>query len=345
MSKKWSKTGDIYYLGEVSTQVDKLDKGIYKLDLDKHENFFLTRTKGSFSFPYKIYGKETDFIKRVSLSYENTKGNFGVLLNGIKGTGKTVTAELICNELNLPVIIVSKKFKDLNSYLNDLVEDVIIFFDEYEKIYNDYNDDILTVMDGVLSNQYRKVFLLTTNSIRVNDNLLQRPSRIRYVKTFKDLEISVIEEIIDDKLLDITFRKEIIDFISKLEIITIDIVKSIIDEVNIHNELPESFKHIFNIKSLDSFRNVYELELDGSNFKETLINTKVKIIPVDITADEIGNDFRVGNRYMGEIESILSDDIFIVTNEIDDDDDEVIRKTYRVENYSDVNKLFKKYAF
>jgi len=57
---------------------------------------------------------------------------------------------------------------------------VIIFVDEYEKVFRsdgDYDGStgILTLMDGALSSEYRRLFLFTTNTLSVNSNLLQRP--------------------------------------------------------------------------------------------------------------------------------------------------------------------------
>ena len=60
---------------------------------------------------------------------------------------------------------------------------------------------MLSIMDGATNSEHRRVFLLTTNSLYINDNLLQRPGRIRYLKTFKDLTPEIIEEIVDDFLI------------------------------------------------------------------------------------------------------------------------------------------------
>ena len=59
--------------------------------------------------------------------------------------------------------------------------DCIFFFDEYEK---EFRESVLSFMDGVRNSQYRKIFLLTTNELEINNNLLGRPSRIRYVRSF-----------------------------------------------------------------------------------------------------------------------------------------------------------------
>lgn len=104
---------------------------------------------------------------------------------------KTVTAKELCNRLQLPVILVQSMGVDTNSklikYLSTSIDfDCIFFFDEYEKEFKS-SSDVLSFMDGTYNSIYRKVFLLTTNELNVDPNLLGRPSRIRYKKSFSNL--------------------------------------------------------------------------------------------------------------------------------------------------------------
>ena len=135
------------------------------------------------------------------------------------------------------------------NYLSTFQQDFVVLIDEYEKIYDTKNaDSLLSLMDGALKGNSRKVFLLTTNEMSVNTYLLQRPGRIRYVKKFTDMTKEVIEEVLDDTLIYPEFKEDCIDVISKMSIITIDLAKSVAGEVNIHNESPKEFIDIFNIK-------------------------------------------------------------------------------------------------
>lgn len=149
--------------------------------------YYLNRLGDSFVFNYKLYGINNKFIDHFIKTYNNTTGNLGVLFNGIKGTGKTVTAEELCNRIGLPVIIVKscKEVDDMLKFLATQINfDCIFFFDEYEKEFRE-SSSVLSFMDGV--SQYRKIFLLTTNELEINNNLLGRPSRIRYVRSFGNL--------------------------------------------------------------------------------------------------------------------------------------------------------------
>jgi hypothetical protein len=320
MKSVWSKSGNSYRLDEVSHQSQTLPVGIYRLEFNSTFNFFyLDHVQEQFEFPYKIYGVETDFINRVKKSWENTTGNMGVLLNGLKGTGKTVTAELICNTLAMPVILVQKHYEGLVSFLNSIQQDVIIFIDEYEKIYNKYDNALLSVMDGAFRTGSRKVFLLTTNDLSIEKNMLQRPSRIRYIKTYTDLTLDVIMEVVDDKLIYPSLRDKTIKMISELPIITMDLVKAVVEEVNIHNEDPAFFKDIFNVQGdQNDIYNVFILNEDGS---KTEYQKNSVVHPHYFSAYEEGESLYINKRYVGVIEKFINKSQLLVSMETEDNDD------------------------
>lgn len=337
MQNQWTYSANNYFLREVSQNLETLPVAVYKLEESMTQGVFLSRIQDKFDFPYKVYGIETGFINRVKKTYDNTKGNLGMILNGVKGTGKTVTAKQICNNLGLPVIIISHSSENIPGFINDIQQNVIIFIDEYEKIYSDNDHSVLTVMDGALDNGFRKVFLLTTNKLYVNDNLLQRPGRIRYVKTYKDLSREAIEEIVDDKLLDKKFKEDIIDFIANLETITVDIVKAIIDEVNIHNEVPTVFEDVFNIEKLEDKYDIYKI-VTGK--KPELVYTQAEINHDYFDQEAIGYELHVDRRHgLGVIEEII-DDKTVKVSKYDRKANDRVEIIYKIENVKS-----KHYAF
>ena len=213
-----------------------------------------------------------------------------------------MSAKLICNTLNLPVIVVDGKYDYLPTFISELQQNVVIFIDEYEKIYKE-NGDVLTVMDGIFKTAYKHVFLLTTNDLFINRNMLQRPGRIRYVKTYEDLTSEVVEEIIDDMLVNTSHKEDCIQSISNLAIITVDLVKSIIQEVNIHDEAPSKFIDFFNVKG--SYGEY------STTIPTDLVLVKEGVITKELFAENINlesfKDLREGNyiyhnqQYIGKI--------------------------------------------
>lgn len=269
MENKWQKSGNKFYNGDTSDQKDLLDSGIYSLERDPATGvLYLEKLYEQFNFDYKMYGIQSKFIDRVVTTYNNTKGNLGILLNGIKGTGKSVTAKVLSNKFDLPVVLINKNYPGIPDFINSIQQDIVVFIDEFEKIFDERDGSVLTVMDGTLDNGFRRTFLLTTNNLRVNENLIQRPGRVRYLKTFYDLDREIIEMIVDDCLKYPELREDTVSFISRLELITVDIVKAVVAEVNIHRESPEEFKDVFNVKERELKTNIYHIKDDGS---ETLM--------------------------------------------------------------------------
>lgn len=250
----WLQDGNVFSQGSATTvsHPEGLPKGIYEVKVSM-TGFYLSKIAESFTFDYKLYGLNQKFIDYVLKTYENTTGNLGVLLDGIKGTGKTVVAKELCNRLQLPVILVQSMGVDTNSklikYLSTSIDfDCIFFFDEYEKEFKN-SSDVFSFMDGTYNSIYRKVFLLTTNELKVDPNLLGRPSRIRYKKSFSNLSEEVTREILDDILEDKTAIEKVIELTHSMNIITIDLIKAIATEINIHGvEALPNIKETFNIE-------------------------------------------------------------------------------------------------
>lgn len=355
MQTTWIQSGNTYRMGEITSQIGKLPNGVYKLMLDPFDNLYLSRISDNFEFKYKIYDTDNHFVDRVKKTFDNTVGNLGILLNGVKGTGKTVTAQQICNKLELPVIIVPFHHNKLVSMLNDIQQDVIVFVDEYEKIYDGYENSLLTIMDGALKTINRIVFLFTTNELRIDRNLLQRPSRVRYIKTYSDLSMNAIMEIVNDLLINKSLFDQTIKMISELQIITIDIVKAVVEEVNIHNEDPFKFKAIFNLNSNDSNRyNVYKLENNEKVLVDKNVDCNIDDFSLENKHNIINYPFLINGSYKGTVKDVIDNNqILVAYAEIKPDDyengdlnsNDMIQTVYLLERYVPTHRSFYNYAF
>jgi hypothetical protein len=258
-NKLYFKRENVYQqIGGGVDIVDRLPVGVYRLYYDSmKDEFSLELWQPKFSFEFKLYGLDEKFVNHVIVTYKNQKAkhNIGVLLNGEKGAGKTVTAKYLCNELNLPVIICDTNYKNIDMFISSIDQDCVFFFDEFEKNFqmrNQYDDDcagqnLLSVMDGLNNANKTHIFILTTNNKYIDSNLMSRPSRIRYIKEFESiLSKDVVIDYLNDNLEYKEYFDDIINLFSKMETITMDILKCVVDEVNMHNCPVSEFEGIFN---------------------------------------------------------------------------------------------------
>lgn len=99
-------------------------------------------------------------------------------------------------------------------------------------MFNENPEILLKLIDGAF-NVKRKLYLLTTNNLTIDQNLIDRPGRIRYIQEFGNLSAKAISECIDDNLDNPEYKDLITNLIDRLQFSTIDILKNIIEEVNI----------------------------------------------------------------------------------------------------------------
>lgn len=312
----WYVDDNYYTQGSNNRTIQELPLGVYELQ-QTLQGFVLIRQYDNFTFPYKIYGSEGTMVNRVKHTFDSTTGNLGVLFNGTKGTGKTVTAKQICNNMQMPVIMVTKHYKGCESDINSINQDITVFVDEFEKIFRE-DSDILTIMDGALNSAFRRLFILTTNHLYINDNLKQRPGRVRYLKTFRDLDVSVTEELVDDLLIHKQFKSELMQFISSMEIITIDIVKSVIQEVNIHKEAPMQFAEFFNVKKITGKYNIFLLDENNKEVPLFLsVGTNMRNFD-SYNDDEDGFNLYINNIGYINLDKALTNEVFEATIQVND---------------------------
>ena len=257
---KWINEGGIFFPVGDFKLYSSPGPGVFELATSPNpmdNRLGLLKVGEKFEFPYKIYDLGIDdFLNKIKKTWNNEyfekkQQNLGIILNGIKGTGKTCAAKVLCNDLELPVIVIPGYIDGMQSFISSLEFECVILLDEAEKMFEATNNGasqaLLKLIDGVM-NKSRKLYILTTNTLKLNENLLGRPGRIRYIKEFRNISPKCIMEYIKDNLEDKSKTKDILKLIDSLEISTIDTLRSIVDEVNIHNELEnvEEFNLTFN---------------------------------------------------------------------------------------------------
>ncbi len=321
--------------------VDKLPKRVYTMNFNPDcREIFLEDFADEFHFDFKIYGMESRLIEHIMTTFENTTSNLGILFNGTKGTGKTITAKIIANKTNLPVILINAPYPGLADFISKINSSCVLFFDEFEKNFDTekgHDLELLSVMDGVFNSPYRRVFLLTANKLYINENFIGRPSRIRYKKSFENLSTDVIMEYLDDCLKDKSKVQEVLTFIDSLAISTIDILKTIVEELNIHKCSINDFKNFINVEqakysylvqycyydvneknSIAIFRNtlakVGTKDKDGDGGEYTLDENDLDIYRVRVGSMIAADLLKIGDPFGGYglvVESLTADGILV----------------------------------
>jgi SpoVK/Ycf46/Vps4 family AAA+-type ATPase len=350
----WTKSGEYFNLTKPDLdQMAELPMGVYLVQMGK-SGLFLERRGEGFTYPAKMYAIEEEFINRVTRTFHATTGNMGVLLTGIRGTGKTVTAEKLAEKIGLPIILVSQDMPGLVDFIDSFPHPGTFLFDEFEKVFSagDNGDNnrngvvsiggqqergqakLLPLMDGVMNGANRKVFLLTTNRTMVDQNLLQRPGRVRYIKEFGNLKKETIETIVRDQLCDLELFSEVVDFIAQLEIITIDIVTSVVNEMNIHGGQAKDLEGIFNVRRLNRVTDVIIMD---THMEEQKRHLSANLHPETIKDEHVGHDLFVNRTKVGKIAKI--DGRFITVDrtellaEYEDEDISHTRPFFRLETW------------
>lgn len=303
----WCRKGIEYRNINLERVGDNLPPFIYELNRDI-DGFYLTKVADKFGFKGTLYNIDNGFIDYFVKTFNNTNGNIGTILAGFKGTGKTYTAKNICNQLGLPVIIV-KYFEGVVNYLSTIDSDCVFFFDEYDKEFEE-DTSVLSFMDGASNTNTRKVFLLTVNKMLINENLIGRPSRIRYVKRFNSLSIDIAKDILINNLSNGELLNPILELLKKVSFLTIDIVKSVAEELNIHNDI-NAIKDLLNI-TFNKYA-ISVLKCSPISISKTIKEVKEEFDASITSPDVIMSSTPTWDKIFNEESIIVSDDTYIET--------------------------------
>lgn len=298
--QKWINDGGILYpIPGYATLLPCPGNGIFRIyENPQTKRLGLERTDETFRFDFKIYDLDSEeIISKIiktwtSDLFRESNKNLGVIFNGLKGTGKTIAAKLLCNRIGLPVIVISKPVNGMLEFIQSLHFESAILIDEAEKTFREEQEVLLKMIDGVY-NDMRKLYILTTNKLSIDENLLGRPGRIRYIKEFSNLSAKAVNDVVNDNLKDISLKEEVLKVVDSLEISTIDILKAIIDECNIMGAVPSDStlnipkaKYRMQTISFDSLDLMSHQELkdyikEHLNYNETVAGWLQKVIGTD----------------------------------------------------------------
>jgi hypothetical protein len=189
-----------------------------------------------------------------------------VLLSGEKGSGKTLLAKTLSLEaakLGYPTITVNAPMvgDGFNTLLQSVQQPCLVFFDEFEKVYREeeQQEQILTLLDGVFSS--KKLFIMTVNDqFKVNRHMKNRPGRLFYALQYEGIDDTFINEYCADNLVDQANTAGVRQVASLFWRFNFDMLKAMVEEMNRYNETAHQAIKMLNAKpSTDENNQPYDI--------------------------------------------------------------------------------------
>lgn len=249
MSMNIVHSGSTYQVyGDALQTYKELPIGTYEIGFHKMMGFFLKDHVDLDVKEEKIYGSSPVKVEKVLKGFQKVDRNFGVILSGKKGIGKSLFARQLAvraKEYNLPLIIVPNYVPGIADFISSIEQEVIVLFDEFEKTFasgDDYNpqEELLSLFDGIDGG--KKLFIITCNEVhKLNSYFINRPGRFHYHFILGNPSPEEIREYMEDKL-DPEYHsciKKLLSFALNVDL-TYDILRAIAFEINCGYSLEET---------------------------------------------------------------------------------------------------------
>jgi len=257
---------------------------VYRVGFNERTGEYFLSKSTPFTFNGEVYGSLLRYKERIISSYLNNNTGMGVLLAGEKGSGKSLLSKLISIDLlkkDIPTVIVSEPYfgNDFSAFIQQMSQRMVIIFDEFEKVYcKDQQEKLLSLFDGLFNSN--KLFLVTCNEMdRVDSNFRNRPGRARYFIQFEGLDHEFIRDYCQRTLVDKSHIEDVCRLTLAHPCINFDMLKSLVDEMNVYHESVDEVLEMLNFKSRNGL--TYQVILSVKNKKVPYMRLNTDFISVN----------------------------------------------------------------
>lgn len=291
---------------------DTIPVGTYEINFHPMEGYSLVEVE-DFKHEGKIYGETQFMLPKIIERYQSSERNFGTILGGKKGMGKSMFARILSEKLRecgVPTILVKDCTPNLVDFLGSIEQPVLVVFDEFEKRFTFGGDDedtqsqFLSLFDGYRSN--RHFYLITINDYhRLSPFFIGRTGRFYYDIKFDGLTIDEISEVLMDNLDESEVTDSLLGLLYRVGV-NYDQLGAIVNEL----KLGESIESIFEFLNLGLDLSAVEFDYvvnfnNGLTYTDTFmlspinpsgrlyVETTMKLPASDGSVTLVDYDFRV----------------------------------------------------
>ncbi len=268
------KQGSIFRsTDEENIKISKsLPVGTYSVGADMQGFYF--EPMDDLTVEGKIYGDTTRKVERVMNTFNDRPNTTGIILQGEKGSGKTMFARLLSSKLleqGVVTLVVNSPYagEPFNTLINSIEQPCVVVFDEFEKVYSSDNQQkLLTLLDG--TGNSKKLYVVTCNDIyRVSEYMKNRPGRFFYSFSYNGLSPEFVREYCEDALDNKSRIESVVTFSGTFSKLNFDILKAIVEEMNRYDEPVSKAIEYLNATPMDQR---FKLELVGLQCVDKTVN-------------------------------------------------------------------------
>ena len=273
----------IFLRQKSGVDIDVIPPGTFGIGVTMDGTFYLY-PKNDMEIPSVTYGDTDDKSERIIKTFLSREGkNTGILLEGTKGSGKTLQAKMLSvalRKIGIPTISIGSPFngEGFINFMSQIKQPIMVMVDEFDKLYaeKEHQDGLLTLLDGV--GGYDKLFVLTKNDGYVSEFLRNRPSRIFYSFSYKKLPKSTLDDYLAKNLENKAFLADFETLYNLSSDLNFDVIQSLVEELNRYPD--DKFSDALTLMGIS-------INEGGRSSKE--IKT-LKVNGVDRLADVAGQD-------------------------------------------------------